>query len=79
MKAAISMNFENGSNQLLHLAEQAIGSEKIASYNDLATVIDAIKTADVTAVSLVYIIKSLVLGNYKCIKKGRDVSVIFKR
>ena len=66
------MNFENGSNQLLHLAEQAIGSDKIASYNDLATAVDAIKTTDVTAVSLVY-------RNYKCIKKGRDVSVIFKR
>ena len=60
MKAAISMNFENGSNQLLHLAEQSIGSDKIASYNDLATMVDAIKTADVTAVSLVYRIKSLV-------------------
>jgi hypothetical protein len=34
------MNFENGSNQLLHLAEQAIGSDKIASYNDLATAND---------------------------------------
>ena len=51
LKAAISMNFENGSNQLLHLAEQAIGSDKIASYNDLATAVDAIKTTDVTAVA----------------------------
>lgn len=45
------MNLEQSENVLQDLAEQAYGSEKINSTEDLIKAVDAVQTSDVSSVS----------------------------